>query len=74
LADPDVRRNVLAAANALGERMGVQVVEVTADDDALHICIQGPSVVAAGFAAELRRSTERWHVARYRAPLWHSGT
>lgn len=72
LADPEVRRNVIAAAHALGERMGVALLDVTAELDALHVTVEAPPIVATGLAAELRRSTERWHTARYGAPLWHS--
>ncbi|MBL9141874.1 MAG: hypothetical protein JNK53_08410 [Phycisphaerae bacterium] len=73
LADPEVRRNVVAAAHALGERMGVAVLEATAEPSALHLAIEGPTLVATGFAAELRRTTERWHTARYGAALWRAG-
>jgi putative aminopeptidase FrvX len=72
LADPDVRRTVVAAAHALGERMGVAVLDVSVDPDALHAAVEGPPIVATGFAAELRRSTERWHVGRFGTRLWRS--
>lgn len=72
LADREVRRNVIAAAHALGERMGVALLDVRAEADSLHLTVEAPPIVATGLAAELRRSTERWHAARYGAPLWHS--
>ena len=73
LADPAVRRNVVAAARALGERTGVVVVDVAATDSALSVTIEGERVVAMGFAAELRRATNGWHHGRFGTDLWPSG-
>lgn len=72
LADLEVRRNIVAAAHALGERIGVPVLDIAVDPNALHATIEGPPLVATGFAAELRRSTERWHMGRFGTPLWRS--
>ncbi|MDX9910729.1 MAG: hypothetical protein RBS39_02735 [Phycisphaerales bacterium] len=73
LAEPAVRRNVIAAARALGERTGVEVADVSATDSALSVTIAGDRLVAMGFAAELRRATNAWHHARFGADLWPSG-
>lgn len=70
LRDPAVRRNVEAAAHALGERMGVPLHHLHLDDSTAELSIGGPPIVALGFGAELRRSTDRWHHAHYGTRLW----
>lgn len=70
LTDPDVRRIVVSTAEAIAERSGVDLLERIVEPDAMRLTIAGPTLVALGFAAELRRVTESWHRAKYGAPLW----
>lgn len=70
LADPALREQVLAAARALAERTGVELVRLAADSASVEATIVGDELVAVGFAAELRRSTERWFRARTGGSLW----
>ncbi len=70
LADERCRSMVLASAEALAERSGVRLVSLEHDVTGLTATIEGPMVVAMGFAAELRRITESWHRKKYGAPLW----
>jgi hypothetical protein len=61
LAERRVRDMVVAAAHALGERHGVDVLRVEAAPDRITCTIAGDRIVALGFAAELRRSTGAWY-------------
>jgi len=61
LAERRVRDMVVAAANALGERHGVEVLRVDAAPDRITCVIGGDRLVALGFAAELRRTTSAWY-------------
>jgi len=61
LATERVRDMVVAAAPALAERHGVDVIDVVASADAVECRIRGSQIVALGFAAELRRTTESWY-------------
>jgi hypothetical protein len=72
LTDPAIRRNVVSAAQALAERTGIELIELAIIDDGAGITatLEGPSLVAVGFAAELRRITDHWHAKRYGGPLW----
>lgn len=70
LTDPALREQVLAAARALAERTGVEVVHLTADPSSVEATLVGDELVAVGFAAELRRTTEHWYRSRTGASLW----
>ena len=71
LLDEAIARNVVAAARALAERTGVALACVTASADRVELDVEAPQRVAIGFAAELRRITERWRRQRYDGePLW----
>lgn len=70
LADERVRATVVAAAEALGERMGVPCRIVEVDDRSVSIDVEAPGVAALGFAAELRRTTNEWAVGRGLGLLW----
>jgi hypothetical protein len=75
LLDETVHRNVVAAANALAERTGVALIGIDAAGDRLVLDVEGPQLVAIGFAAELRRITNTWHRGRFDgAPLWDEPT
>lgn len=63
LADEATRRTVLAAAHALAERHGVDLVSIETNPDRLTVTLQLHRLGAIGFAAELRRLTEAWHKA-----------
>lgn len=65
LADPAVRNMVIAAARALGERHGVDVLRVDAGPDQITCTILADRIVAMGFAAELRRSTSAWYEHKF---------
>lgn len=71
LADPELRRIVVAAAEAIAEREGVRLASLQADDAGVTAEIEGGAVEAVGFAAELRRVTDAWYVGKYDVgPLW----
>lgn len=70
LVDPELRERVLAAARALAERTGVEVVQLAATPAGIEATLVGDEVVAVGFAAELRRSTEHWYRSRTGRSLW----
>jgi len=70
LVDPDLRERVLAAARALAERTGVEMVQLAATPAGIEATLVGDELVAIGFAAELRRSTEHWYRSRTGRSLW----
>ncbi len=72
LADHEVRETIRAAAEALAERHGVRLVHVWIDADGLEAELDGPAVVALGFAAELRTITAQWAAHRGLDELWRS--
>ena len=59
-------------AEALAERQGVKLVHLWIDADGLEAELEGPPLVAMGFAAELRTTTNRWAVHRGLGELWRS--
>lgn len=63
LSDEATRRTVVAAARALAERHGVELLRVDSSDDRLTVTLRVHRLGAIGFAAELRRLTEAWHKA-----------
>lgn len=70
LDDERLRETVLAAANGIAERTGVTLQRAAIDDRWLEIAIEGPPILAIGLAAELRRTTDRWHLDRRGVHLW----
>jgi len=70
LRDEKVRSMVVAAARALAEREGVELVAVDADPDRVTLLLRTDRIVALGFAAELRRGTDAWYRGRHNATLW----
>ncbi|MEQ8850916.1 MAG: hypothetical protein RIB32_03945 [Phycisphaerales bacterium] len=70
LSDPRVRAMVVAAAEGIAERTGVRVIDLQCSDDAVTVTLGASDVASIGFAAELRRSTQRWHQSKYGIPLW----
>jgi hypothetical protein len=79
LRDPELARIVIATAEAIAERTGVRLVSIAHDDSSVTASIDGPPLVATGFAAELRRVTARWFARKYGVPetgaasLWGGG-
>ncbi len=61
LEDPMVRRTVLAAAHAIGERNGVPIESLEAGPDRVTARLAASRLAAIGFAAELRRVTSEWY-------------
>lgn len=74
LGDPELRRMIVAATHAMGERMGLPVLEVQVEPDSLHVVVDGPPFVAQAFGLELRRGTNKWYMARCGRSLWRDGT
>lgn len=71
LTDRVVRDMVVAAAHALAERHGVEVIDVAAKPDRVVCTLAAERIVALGFAAELRRSTNAWYEHKYEAgEMW----
>lgn len=71
LEDAGVRRNVEAAARAIGERHGIGVQGLEIAPDSIAITIDADRLTGLGFAAELRRVTNQWYEQKYRdGPLW----
>ncbi len=64
LADPIVRDVVIATAHAIAERTGVKLIDLQWSPDAIMLTIDESRLAAIGFAAELRRLTNRWHATR----------
>lgn len=56
-----VQRMVLATAEALAERQGVNVLSIEADESSVTAVLAADRIVAIGFAAELRRLTTNWY-------------
>ena len=76
LADEGVRNTVIASANAIGERIGVPILEISATGDSVTAALSADRLVAIGFAAELRRVTNAWFRSRRktRSPVMANGT
>ena len=71
LADERIRDMVEATARAIAERQGFEALDVRSERDRISVTLRAPRMVAVGFAAELRRLTNRWYAEKYRAAtLW----
>lgn len=71
LADPVVRDTVIATAHAIAERTGVEVLGLSAEDDAITVTLGVDRLAALGFMAELRRLTNAWYERKFKdGPLW----
>jgi uncharacterized protein GlcG (DUF336 family) len=68
--DDRTRAMIIAAAEATAERTGVTLHAATFDDEGLLLVVDGPMLIAFGLAAEVRRSTDRWHRERTGLALW----
>ena len=70
LEDSRLRDTIVAVANGIAERTGVDLVELEVTAHGLELAVRGASIVALGLAAELRRTTDRWHLDRFGTHLW----
>ena len=71
LHEPRLRTAITAAAEGLAERTGVRLRGLDWNTNGLTATVEGGEIVALGFAAELRRTTDRWWRAHGGSvPLW----
>ena len=70
LANAETRGIVTSTAHAIAERIGVPVIKIETEPDALRATLACEKVAAIGFAAELRRLTEQWYRSKYDITLW----
>jgi hypothetical protein len=68
--DDRTKATIVAAAEATAERTGVTLHNATFDEEGLLLVVDGPMLVAFGLAAEVRRTTDRWHRERTGLSLW----
>lgn len=71
LADPALADLLRACAEETAEHHGIAPPAVTLFDDHIELRAEVPQTVLLAIAAEVRRSTGRWHRAKYGTPLWH---
>ncbi len=71
LGEPRLRQALTTAAQALAERTGVRLLALEWNTRSVAATVEGGEIVALGFAAELRRTGERWWRAHGGSgPLW----
>ena len=71
LRESRLRATVCAMAESLAERTGVRLAGLDWNTHSITATVEGGEIVALGFAAELRRSTDRWWRAHGGSgPLW----
>jgi D-glycero-D-manno-heptose 1,7-bisphosphate phosphatase len=71
LRESRLRATVCAMAESLAERTGVHLAGLDWNTHSITATVEGGEIVALGFAAELRRSTDRWWRAHGGSgPLW----
>jgi hypothetical protein len=71
LDDQSIRGMVVATAQAIAERQGVEVMELRTAPDRITVTLNVGRIAAMGFAAELRRLTTRWYTTKFGAlTLW----
>ncbi len=70
LADPTLAQLLRACAEETAEHHGIEPPAVAVFDDHIELRADVPQPVLLAIAAELRRTTGRWHRAKYGAPLW----
>lgn len=71
LGNTRVRDTVVATAHAIAERNGVTLNSVRTSPDAITVELGASRLAALGFAAELRRLTNAWHLKKFGPPaLW----
>lgn len=70
LADPRVAELVRACAQETAEIQGVPAPLVEIADGRVELSGAIPMPILLAIAAELRRSTGRWHLAKHGTALW----
>ncbi len=70
LADNRIRGVVIATAQAIAERFGVQILKLQATDNSIEVELGASKLAAIGFAAELRRVTNRWAETKNLPHFW----
>lgn len=70
LADPTLASLIRACAHETAEHQGVASPEVTLFDDHIELRAELPMAILIAIAAELRRTTGRWHRSKYGSALW----
>ncbi len=70
LADERIRKTVESAANALAERTGIKLTALTLVDSQITATLAIHQLGALAFMAELRRSTNAWHMHTHGSLLW----
>ena len=71
LADAPLADLIRACAQETAEIQGVAVPSVELFDDRLELSGAIPMPILLAIAAEVRRSTGRWHLAKHGSQLWH---
>jgi hypothetical protein len=70
LADSALAELIRAGAQETAEIHGIAVPEVRIFDDRLELSGAVPMPILLAIAAEVRRATGRWHLAKHGAALW----
>ena len=70
LADPALAALVRACAEETAEIQGVPPPDVTRFDDRIELDGEIPTPELLAIAAEVRRATGRWHIAKHGSALW----
>lgn len=65
LTDPKVRDMVIASAEAIAERTGVQLISIEIDEQGVNAVVRGDRLIAMGLVAELRRLTGAWYTRHH---------
>lgn len=73
LKEERTRETVLAAARGIAERTGVKLLSIQVSPEMVEVTVEGSNIVAIGLLAELRRTTEKWHLRHAEEPLWSNG-
>ncbi len=60
-----IREMVLATAQAIAERQGVNLIHLQADDTSVTVQVEGEEIIAIGLVAELRRLTSNWYCHKF---------
>ena len=67
LSDAVFKETIKSMAHALGQRTGIQLLQLDFHASSVTATVAGGEVIALGFATELRRDTDRWWRS-HRAP------
>lgn len=71
LLNDRIRDMIVATAQSLAERHGVNVLDTTTTPSSITLTLDVGRIESIGFAAELRRSTTRWYTQKFGvATLW----